>query len=434
MESVDAVRRRLEVEIPAEEVASEVERAYDQLRRQANVRGFRRGRVPRSVLERLFGDRVRAEVHEKLVHRSFHEALRDQRIEPIGRPEIVTRGTEPGMALSYSATVEVKPTIALGEYAGLEADRPLRTISEQDVDRSLESLRQSFAELVPIADRDVVAEGDVATIDYEARVGSRVIGRGHDRRVEAGGNPDEGAVGPRLLGLACGKDSEFEIDYPEDHADAELAGRRVSFRVKVKHLAAKDVPALDDEFARTRTGSETIAELRQRVRAQLELSAASDADAAVRAGLLDRLVQGHDFDVPRAMVERRTSTLVEEVLDGLGPRRPPASREEELRRRLFSDLEPRARDQVKAELVLEAIASREGLEVSAPDLEARIERMVEQAGRAREQVRALYAQDAAREGLRDRLLQERALDLVVERARIRTIESTSGVAGERRNR
>jgi trigger factor len=427
METVGPVRRRLAVEVPAVEVAAEIERAYDHLRRTANVRGFRPGRAPRSVLEQLFGDRIRADVFGKLVQDSYSEALREQNIEPVGQPDIVTESAEPGEALRYSATVEVKPTITPIGYTGLEAERPLKPVSADDVEGFLENIRQSYAQLLPISDRSRAARGDVATVDYEARIDGRLIGRGEDRQILVG---SEHEVGGRLEGAEKGVEQEFDVDYPADHEDAELAGRSVHFRVHVKTLSAREVPDLDDDFAKDHGESGTLAELRQRVRQHLEAGAARDADEVTRSALIDQLVRSHPIEAPPSMVERRIESMIEDFIDSLGPRRPPAGREAEVRARLRSEFESRAIDQVKAGLILEAIAQQEKLEITDADLEAQIDRVAERAGTARERVRALYQEPSARVALRARMLQTRALDLVIERANIRTVERTSAVAAE----
>jgi len=427
LEAVGAVRRRLAVEIPAGDVAAEIERAYDQLRRKARVPGFRQGRAPRSVLERLFGDQVRADVFGRLVSESYVEALREQNIEPVGQPEIVTERAEPGEPLRYSATVEVRPSVVAAGYTGLAVERPRHTINDDDVSAFIERMRHSQARLVPIADRGTVRRGDIATIDYEAHIGTRLVGRGEQRRVEVGGEPTDGP-GAHLDGAEIGAPVTFDVDYPADHDNAELAGQRVAFRVVVSALAARELPELDDAFAKHAADCESVADLRRKVREELEAAAARDAESSVRSSLIARLVGAHDFEVPEAMVERRTEALIDEVLDGLGQRRPPASREDAVRARLRSELHDRARDQVKATLVLEAIAAQEHLEVDDAEIEGRIDRLAESAGKSRERVRALYQDAGARAGLRSRLLQERAIELVVARAAIADTGG-SGVAG-----
>src|SRR3990172_5742217 len=170
VETVDPVRRRLAVEVPAEEVSAELEKAYAELARSAKVRGFRPGRVPRPVLERMFGDRVHADVFGRLIQHSYLAVIEERQIPAVGRPEIVTEQAEPGAALRYRATVEVKPEVRVEGYAGLEVERPILRVVEDDVNAYLEGMRAAAAHLHPISDRHEVRSGDVVTLDYEARV------------------------------------------------------------------------------------------------------------------------------------------------------------------------------------------------------------------------------------------------------------------------
>jgi len=427
VESVGAVRRRLLVEIPAQDVSAELERAFARLSRTASVRGFRPGRVPRAVLERVAGERVRAEVFEKLVHDSFLDALRDENIDPVGQPEIATESAEPGQPLRYRATVEVRPEIVLGTYAGLEVERPLHAIDEAQVDGVLDNMRHSAAVIDPITDRTVAAAGDVATVDYEARIGQRVAGKGEDRLVEVGGDQSS-EIGSHLVGSEVGGRCEFDVAYPEDHSNPELAGATVHFDVQLKALGRRELPPLDDAFAKAYGGCEAVEEMRGKVRERLQAQAADEADAAVRNSLVGNLVAAHDIEVPEAMVRRRADGMVDEFIESLGPRRPPQSREEELRAQLGESVLPQAREQVKASLLLEAIAEREKLEISDAEVEEEIDRFAQQAGAAEQRVRAFYGNPRARAILRQQRLRERALDRVVELAKVRTVEAKSSVA------
>lgn len=428
LESVDAVRRRLAVEIPAAEVTAEIERAYEQLRRKARVPGFRPGRAPRPVLEKMFGDQVRADVFGRLVQESYTDAVRDQQLQPVSSPEIVTERAVPGEPLRYSATVEVRPAVTAAGYDGLAVDRPVSVIGDADVDRFLTNLRERHATLVQVSDRREARDGDIATITYEARIDGAVVGRGDQRLVEVGGEGNDGP-GARLAGAQIDAPTDFEVTYPADHSNPDLAGRTVRFDVTLRALALRDVPPLDDAFAKAHADCETVEALRALVREQLEAAAAREASTAVRSALVSQLVAAHDFEVPPAMVDRRAELLAEEVLDGLGQRRPPASREAEFRTRLQRDLQEQARNQVKAALLLESIAEQERVAIEEAALDAHIDRLAETAGKARERVRALYQDPGARAGLRGRLLQDRALDLLVERAKISDVERPSAVAG-----
>src|SRR5512139_229764 len=176
-----------------------------------------------------------------------------------------------------------------------------------------------------------VRAGDIATVDYEARAEERLMGRGEGRLVEVGGGATPGGLGAHLEGADVGAAVNFEVDYPTDDPNPELAGRRVCFHAVIKGLALKELPPLDDEFAKDHGECETLGDLRVRLRQQLEAAGAREAEGALRAALVEQLLRAHEIEVPRAMVERRTEALVDDVMDRLGPRRPPASREAEFR-------------------------------------------------------------------------------------------------------
>jgi len=428
VETVDALRRRLEVEVPADEVAAEIDKAFVELGRAAKIPGFRPGRVPRPVLERLFGDRVRAEVFATLIQHSYAEVLDEHKIEALGQPEIVTEQAKPGGALRYSATVEVKPELSVDGYNGLTAERPVAPVTDADVDAFLARLQHSFAQLRPIPDRTRPQQGDVVALDYEARVEARVVSRGEGRDIEVGANGFPPEFDAHLLAASVGDEVAFAVTYPTEHEATQLAGKTVAFRVRLHALSRKEIPPLDDEFAKDHGECATLAELRQRVRQRLEEEADHRADQAVREALLTQLAAAHDIPIPKALVERRTEALVQEVLDEWRQQRVRPRDESQALAQLRSELEPRARQQVRMALLLEAIARQEGLAVSAPEIEQRIESLAAAAGAAAERVRALYQDPEARRQLETRMLQTRAVDIVVQRAKLTTVESASNIA------
>jgi len=423
VETVDSVRRRVAVEIPGSEVKAELDRAYSNLRKTANVPGFRPGRVPRSLLEQRFGEQVRSDVLGKLMQDSFLKALQDENIEPVGEPEIVTEEAEPGGPLRYSALLEVKPEVLAKDYTGFQIERPLPKVEEADIDRFLDELRGAHAQLSPVEDRTQAEVGDIATIDYEVRIGEEPLDQAEGRMVEVTADPSLEAVGSRLKGAEVGQMVNFEVDYAEDFADKRLAGQKVAFELRINKLAVKQLPDLDDEFAKDQGDCETLAELREKVRESLESTATRRADQAVRAKVLSQLVDTHELEVPETMVDRRTEVLVDEVLDNMGPRRPPASQEPEFRERMREDLRGQARDHVKAGLLLEAIARQEQIQVSEEELDVHVQTVASQMQpEVQEQVKSLYQDEGRRTALRAQLLQERALDFVAQRANLQTVE------------
>lgn len=425
LEAVDAVRRRLAVEISAGEVAAEIDRAYEQLRRTACVPGFRLGRAPRSVLDRQFGKRVRAEVVGRLVAESYAAAIRDHRLDPVSRPEIVTEHAKPGAPLRYSATIEVRPSIVVGGYMGMELKRPRRIVRDVDVDNFIVALRERQAELVSIADRRVARRGDIARVDFEAKIAGRRIGSGRGRLIEVGG---ESGLGSCLEGAEIGVGNAFAIPYREGGSLNNLAGQTVLFQVTVLSLLSKKLPLLDDEFA-TRVGFESMAALRVRVHERLTHAAERDAENALRSTLIERLIAAHTFEVPNAMVERRIDALVQEGIGHSATHHTSTGRDADARAGLYVELERRARSDVKAALVLQAIAEQEALTVSDAEVDARVNELVKEGGKEWERVRTAYADPEARQALRDQLLQEQAVEFIRARASVTDVPVSSGVAG-----
>ena len=427
VETVDVLRRRLAVEVPAETVSAEIDKAFAELARAAKVPGFRPGRVPRAVLERMFGDRVRAEVFGRLIQDSYAEAIEEQQIVAVGRPEIVTEQTEAGAALRYRATVEVKPDVTVEGYTGLSIDRPVSPVTDEDVTAALGRLQQSLAQLRPVTERTHIQPGDVVSLDYEARSDGRLMSRGENRDVELGANRFPNGFDDHLIGALVGATLDFDITYPSEHPAPELAGKTMHFHVNARSISIKEVPPLDDEFAKDHGECSTLEELRQRVRRQLEEEAARRADEAARRAVVAELVKRHDVPVPNAMVQRRTEALVEEVLHDWQRQRGRLKDDSQARAHLRKELEPPACEQVKIALLLEAVARQEGISVTDEEVEARVSALAQAAGAAAERVRALYQQPEARRQLRAQMLQSRTVDILVSRARIRDVP-TSNVA------
>lgn len=425
VETLDAVRRRLSVEVPAGEVDAALEGEYARLARTAKVPGFRPGRAPRHVLRQLFGERVQAEVFDHLIHNSLIEAFEKEGIEPVGRPEVVTRQARSGDPLLYSATFEVRPDIVATNYKGVDVERPIRPVTEEDVDHYLQRLREAMAQLRPIEDREVVEAGDVARLDYEAKVDGRVLGRGEGRDIQIGSNGFPPDFDRHLIGAAVGSTLDFDVAYPDEAGSGPLGGKNVSFTVKIGSLLTKDLPALDDEFAKDQGECATLDELRQKARRQIEQQAREHGDDLARRSVVNKVLAGNEFEAPRAMVERRIDALIEDTRHeweraGRWPRQDAA-----LRERLRPEFQRQAEHEIKIGLLLEAIAHQEGLTVTDADIHERISAIAAQAGQAADQVRRYYETPEAKRALRARMLQSQAIDTIMQHATIHDVENSS---------
>lgn len=433
VERVDDVRRRIAVEVPASTVTVELDRAYAELARSASVPGFRRGRVPRPVLERLFGDRVRSQVFERLIQESFLQAVEEGALPMVGHPEFETDAATPGAPLRYKAILEIKPEVTVDHYRGLIVDRPTYRIDEVEIDQVLSRLRDAHARLYPIEDRTHAQIGDVVTVDYEARSGGRTIGRAAKREIELGRNGLPAEFDQSLEGAHVGSHVRFEVVYPADHSNTQLAGQTVEFHVELQSLARKELPALDDDFAKANGDSDTVMELREKIRRGLEADAASRADEVLRQRLMEKLLElNMEIPVPHSLIDRRLHALVDEVWEDWRRQRIQPRDERAARDRLHRELGPRALNEVKMSLLLDAVAREEGLSVGEEEIDAQIQRLVDQAADAGERVRSIYQRPSARQQLRAAMLHSRAIDVIRQSAQVRA-EPTEMIADAAKN-
>jgi trigger factor len=421
LEDLTPVRKRLTIEVPADAVQAELERAFERVGRQARLRGFRPGKAPRAVVERVFGPEVRREVLGRLVEQSFHAAIEQHRLSVVGTPDIDADAITPGESLRYSATVEVRPSIELGDLAGLSARTPSVTVTDDDVSRALEAMRESVAQLRPVEDRSVVESGDVVVVDLSSRLAGGEPVRREGVMLEAGTGAFPLALERQLVGQHRGAHLSLHVPYPAEHPNPGLAGKSADFEVEIRDLRAKELPALDDDFARDHGRCESLAELRTRVRADLEQEAHRRAHESAREEIVDQLIARHPFDVPSTLVERRTETL----LSSLDLRAPGGADREAALARVREELRPRAERQVRAELLLDALAERDGIAVSDEAVRAEIENIASRERQAPERVRAFYERPEARMALRARLVRERAMDRLMESAVARAVPPTA---------
>jgi trigger factor len=427
LEDLTPVRKRLRIEVPAGAVQAEIDRAFQLVGQQAQLRGFRPGKAPRAVLERRFGADVRREVLGRLVEQSFHQAVETHKLAVIGKPDIDVQGLTPGEALRYSVTVDVRPVIALGNLRDLTAVRPSSAVEDPDVEHLLDGLRESVAQLRPVEDRTVVEAGDVVTIDLTSRLdGAEPVTR-EGVLLEAGAGTFPLALERQLVGQARGTRLSLRVPYPADYGNPGLAGKTAEFAVEIKDIRTKELPPLDDDFARDHGRCDSLVELRARLRADLERDAAARADDAVREAIIDQLLERHTFEVPASMAERRAEALA----STLDLRLPEGPERERALGEVRTQLLPRAERQVRAELLLDAIAARDGVAVADEELTAEIEAMAMRERRVVEQVRSFYERPEARAALRAKLVRDRVLATLVEGARVVPASTAQSVAHEK---
>jgi len=430
VEEVSTTSRKLAIEIPAERVASEFERAYREVARRASIRGFRPGRAPRGVIERQFGDDIRNEVMTSLVREGFSAAIEDSKIEIVSQPELDIGDLDRSSALKFSATVDILPPLPEVATSGYAVTRPRVAVGDEDVDKVLEQLRLRHGELVPVEGRTELARGDFATVRIDADdAGEPVPGLTvESATVEVAGGQLPAAIDERLALARVGETFTVEAPPPEG-APAELADKQIRYTVTVSSLAERTLPELDDEFAKDHGDCETLAELRGEIREQLEREANRRADGVAREGMVDALIARNPIDVPESFVKRRTDGLLAEFkmeLQARGLQFTSHDHEHEAR----DKMRPRAERDVRRDMLLDVAAKQLEVTVSDEELAEQIGRIVASGGKHAERLREHYGHEHARDAVRTEMARGRTLEQLLARADVTEVDASRAASEE----
>ena len=419
------VARLVSVEVPAARVRKAFDGAYRELARSARVKGFRPGKTPRSVLERLYGPAIAEDVESRLVAETLQEAVDSVGIVPVAEPSIDAKPPVPDSDFTYNARIEVKPAIAVPDLGGLKGQRPKVEVADAEIDRELESLRQRRAPLVdepagtPIADDHYVTIDSVGRIDGAAFPGGTA--QGATLQVGSGLYPEGFERG--LVGMTAGEDKEIAATLPDDPGWGEAAGKEATFTVHVVAVKRRELPALDDALAKDVGGFESLDALRDRIRTDLTAIKERDSRGRLRASLMEGLLARVDFPVPPSLVTRRVQArldMAHRELEGALPHDEIHARMDQWK----DEWRPGAERELREELLLEAIGEAQGLAPDEDAVSARIDEMARDQGVDARRLRKTYEDRGMRPALAAALLRDRALDHVIGQAEI---EDVAGV-------
>jgi trigger factor len=416
VEEIGACRRRLQVEESAEVVQRAWEQALARVQREARLPGFRKGKVPRSMVKLRFADDVRQEVARRLVPDAYRQALAEAKLRPVEEPEVQELTLEENAALTFSAVVEIKPTIELGEYTGLAVRHNPAALGADEVEQALTQLQEQHAEFRSV--ERAADLGDLVIVDYTLAV------EGAEPRTETGYGflVGSGSVLPEIdeavIGLAAGGARSAPLRFPDDHRNEALRGRSGEARVTVIEVKEKVLPPLDDDFAKGLGAFDTLATLREEVQKGLEARRAQENRRALEDAVVEALLARHPFEVPEALVLRQVGHQIEHARErmrrqGLDPDRVPWDY-----RKLLDELRPGAERAVRRSLILEVIAERESLTPSEAEVGAEVERIAQASQRPAPAVRRAMEQTGDLEGLSLALREARTLDFLIQRAAV----------------
>ncbi|WP_338788975.1 trigger factor [Metabacillus sp. FJAT-53654] len=413
----------LTVEVSAEDFTKALDEAFKKVVKQVSIPGFRKGKIPRGMFEQRFGvESLYQDALDIILPTAYPNAVDEAGIEPVDRPEIDVEQVEKGKSLIFTAKVTVKPEVKLGEYKGLEVEKLDDTVTDEDVENELKQLQERQAELA-VKEEGAIENGDTAVLDFDGYVDGEAFegGAAENYSLEIGSGSFIPGFEEQLIGLEAGAEKDVEVTFPEEYHAENLAGKQAVFKVKIHEIKAKELPALDDEFAKdVNEEVETLEELRAQTRTRLEEAKKTEAENQLRDTLVEKAAESVEVDIPDALIENEISRMMQEFEQRLQMQgmnldlyfQFSGQDEEALKAQMKVDAEKR----VKYNLTLEAIVKAENIEVSDEDVEAELSKMAEMYNMPIENIKQALGGSA--EGLKEDLKVRKAIDFLVENSKV----------------
>jgi trigger factor len=423
-------RRELDLEIPADEVTKKIEKVAKEFARVATVPGFRPGKAPVSLIRKRFADDIKGEVLQSLVPERVEKAVTEQKLTPVSQPQVEKLDFSEGQPLKFRAVFEVLPEFELSNYKDLQLEMPTMDVTEEDVIKTLEDMRERAAAFAPVEGRPV-QDGDYVQV----KLTGTPDGEGEPLQADSvlchiGAEETMEPFNENLRAANIGDHKNFDVKYPDDYPDPKLAGKNYHYAVEVLGIKNKKLPELNDEFVKDVSDVATLDELKAKVRESLEAQRDHKQKDLLREKVLAAVVKIHDFPVPESLVEHQMDVRLERVVrslaaQGVDPRAVNVDWVS-LRKRQ----QDRAADDVKAELIVDRIASAENIDVNEQEIEHEIEHLASHSGESAQAFRARLTKQGALDRIKAKLRSDKTLDWLAQNSHISTVAAGPETASE----
>lgn len=429
VEKLEKNMAKLTVEVPAEEVEKALQAAYMKEKNKISIPGFRKGKVPRAMIEKMYGAAVfYEEAANILIQDNYAAAMEESKEDIVSRPTIDVVQIESGKPFIFTAEVAVRPEVTLGKYKGVQVTKIDTTVTDEEVEAALEKEQQKNSRTVTVTDRPV-ANGDTAVIDFEGFVDGVAFegGKGENHPLEIGSHSFIDTFEDQLVGKNAGDEVDVNVTFPEKYQAADLAGKPALFKVKIHEVKAKELPELNDEFAQDVSEFNTLEEYKEDLKKHLEVQKEDEAKRTKEDEAIQKIIDKSTMEIPEAMIKTQCENMVNEFAQRLA--QSGLSMEQYMQFSgmtidgLKEQVRPEAETRIKSSLVLEQIAKDENIEVSEDEINAEIEKMAAQYGMEADKLKE-YLGDAEKESIKRDLSVTKAVDLIMENVKERAKAKT----------
>ncbi len=426
VEDVSSVKKVLHVEIPEDTVVRELDNAYKQLKKTAKIKGFRPGKTPRSVLERMFKKDVHNDVSSKLLQDSFVEALKETDLNIVGNPKIDPPQLDEKGPYKYDATVEIKPDINNIDFEGLTLKKALYRITDEEMGAQLQMLQKNLAQQIPVTEDRGVKENDFVLIDYEGFEDGKPFSETQKTEnfiMKVGAGAISKTLDENLIGKNPGEDIEIIVNFPEDHFNQKLANHKITFHVKLKEIREEVLPEIDDEFAKKLGPYETLDAVKNAITDNLKQGYDKRVEQELNEQIFQKLIEKTEFEMPESMIEYELNGIIDEVEKTLSYYNKSMEDQGLTRESLAEKHRETAEKKVRRHLILDKIIDQEELTLSDQELDAGFNEMAQAVDQPVEAIKSYYNQDPSNlEFFKHTLLEKQAIKLIINRSTIEEIE------------
>lgn len=427
VENLEKNMAKLTVEVDAAEVEKAIEAAYQKEKNKISLPGFRKGKVPRKMVEKMYGPSVFYEdAANTLIQDHYPDAVDESKADIVSRPSISIVQIESGKPFIFTAEVAVRPEVKLGQYLGVEVTKQELVVTDEEIDAELEKERTNNARTVTVTDRPVQS-GDTAVIDFEGFVDGVAFegGKGENHSLEIGSHSFIDTFEDQLIGKNAGDDVDVNVTFPEQYQASELAGKPALFKVKIHEIKAKELPELNDEFAQDISEFDTLAEYKEDVKKHLMEQKENEAKRTKEDEAIQAIIDKSEMDIPEAMLETQCENMVNEFAQRIS--QSGLSMEQYMQfsgltlDKLKEQVRPEAETRIKSSLVLEQVAKEENIEVTEEEIDAELEKMAANYGMEVDKLKE-YMGDSEKESMKRDLAVTKAVDLIM--ANVTEVEKT----------
>ncbi|MBR5510467.1 MAG: trigger factor [Lachnospiraceae bacterium] len=421
VEKLEKNMAKLTIEVPAEEVEKAIQKVYQKTRKSINIPGFRKGKAPRHLIEKMYGKEVfYNDAIDELLSPAYAKAMDECGEEIVSRPVIDVVQMESGKPFIFTAEVAVKPEVTLGEYKGIQVEKAPIEVLDEEIEAELLKERESNARTITVDDR-AVAQGDMISLDFEGFIDGEAFegGKGENYDLTIGSRTFIPGFEDQLIGAEIGKDMEVNVTFPEDYNAADLAGKAAVFKCKVNGIKVKELPEVNDEFAQEVSEFDTLDEYKADIKAKLLKDKEDDAKRAKEDAVIEKIIEGAQMEIPEAMIEYQVDQMMDDFAQRIMGNGLSMEQYFQLTGMTVDgykeQMKPRALKNIQSRLVLEAVAKAESIEVNEEDVEAEIAKMAEMYGMEVEKIKEILPEFQKEEMKKDIAIQK-AVDLVAAAA------------------